>query len=166
LGSNGDFSFEKAIKEQLSTAEIHTFDLKLYKCPNNTCTFHQIRLGNGKDNTSKSLKMIMNELGHQNRQIHILKVDIEGSEFDLFEELFNLSLKNKTNIPYIRQILFEIHLDNDQTNASCQRTHRLFELFRSNYYAIYHKEVNLNDPQNVFEYALLRLNAAFFNSSI
>ena len=33
--------------------------------------------------------MIINELGHQKREIHILKVDIEGSEFDLFEELFN-----------------------------------------------------------------------------
>jgi hypothetical protein len=27
---------------------------------------------------------------------------------------------------------------------------------------IFHKEVNLYDPQNVFEYALLKLNPKFF----
>jgi len=162
FGSNGDFSFERAMKEQLSKAEIHTFDMGLYRCPENICVFHQVRLGNGKTNQTKSLPMIINELGHQKRQIHILKVDIEGSEYDLFEDLF----KNRTNVPYIRQILFEIHLGNDKNEESSRRTHRLFELFRSNYYAIYHKEPNLYDPQNVCEFGLLRLNEAFFNSSI
>jgi len=162
FGSNGDFSFERAMKEQLSKAEIHTFDMGLYRCPENICVFHQVRLGNGKTNQTKSLPMIINELGHQKRQIHILKVDIEGSEYDLFEDLF----KNRTNVPYIRQILFEIHLGNDKNEESSRRTHRLFELFRSNYYAIYHKEPNLYDSQNVCEFGLLRLNQAFFNSSI
>ncbi|CAF3458204.1 unnamed protein product [Rotaria sp. Silwood1] len=48
LGSNGDFSFEYAIKELFRNAEIHTFDMGLFKCPENVCTFHQVRLGNGK----------------------------------------------------------------------------------------------------------------------
>jgi hypothetical protein len=107
----------------------------------------------------------MKEFGHQKRQIHILKVDIEGSEYDLFEDLFDLS-KDRTTIPYIRQILFEIHLGNDRSEMPSIRTHKLFELFRSNSYVIYHKEANLFDAQNVFEYGLLRLNSAFFNSSI
>jgi len=166
FGSNGDFSFERAIKEQLSTAEIHTFDIGLYKCPDNLCKFHQARLGDGKNDGSKSLQTIINELGHQKRQIHILKVDIEGSEFNLFEELFKNSIKNQTDVPYIRQILFEIHLGKDKTEEPCRRTHRLFELFRSNNYAIFHKEANLYDAGNVFEYALLRLNPAFFISPI
>ncbi|CAF5097666.1 unnamed protein product, partial [Rotaria sp. Silwood1] len=41
LGSNGDFSFERAIKELFRNAEIHTFDKRLYRCPENVCTFHQ-----------------------------------------------------------------------------------------------------------------------------
>jgi hypothetical protein len=166
FGSNGDFSFERAIKEQLSKAEIHTFDMGLYKCPDDLCKFHQTRLGNGKNDSSKSLQMIINELGHQNRQIHILKVDIEGSEFNLFEELFNSSTKNQIDAPFIRQILFEIHLGSDKSEEPCRRTHKLFELFHSNNYAIFHKEANLYDPQNVFEYALLRLNRAFFVSPL
>jgi hypothetical protein len=166
FGSNGDFSFERAIKEQLSKAEIHTFDIGLFTCPDNVCIFHQARLGNGKADGSKSLQMIMNNLGHQKRPIHILKVDIEGSEFDLFEELFNSSIPKQIDIPYIRQILFEIHLGGGANEEPSQRTHKLFELFRSNNYVIFHKEANLFDAQNVFEYALLRLNPAFFNSSL
>jgi hypothetical protein len=107
----------------------------------------------------------MKELGHEKREIHILKVDIEGSEFKLFDALFKTSLKNQTDIPYIRQILFEIHLIGKGEEPS-QRTHQLFELFRSNNYAIFHKEVNLYDPSNVFEYALLRLNPLFFISPL
>ncbi|UJR28682.1 hypothetical protein I4U23_009911 [Adineta vaga] len=162
FGSNGDFSFERATKEQLLKAEIHTFDMGLFKCPENVCIFHQTRLGSGKNDGTKSLETIMKELGHQKRQIHILKVDIEGSEFNLFEELFDPSVTNQSNKPYIRQILFEIHLGAGLNEETSRRTHRLFELFRTNNYAIFHKEVNLHDPHNAFEYALLRLNSAFF----
>ncbi|CAF1452636.1 unnamed protein product [Rotaria sordida] len=166
LGSNGDFSFERAIKGLFSKAEIHTFDLGVYKCPENVCIFHQVRLGSGKNDSSKSLQMVMNDLGHQKRQIHILKVDIEGSEFNFFEELFQFSNNNQNDLPYIRQILFEIHLGRAGTEAPSRRTHKLFELFRSNHYAIFHKEANLYSAQNVFEYALLRLNPMFFISSL
>ena len=165
FGSNGDFSFEQAVKEQIPSSEIHTFDMGVFQCPFNVCTYHQARIGNGKTNISKSLGMLMNELGHQKRHIHILKVDIEGGEFDLFEELFDLS-KDRTTIPYIRQILFEIHIGGDPTDGPVNRTDNLFKLFRSNNYAIYHKEPNIYDGRNILEYALLKLNVAFFNSAI
>ncbi len=166
FGSNGDFSFERAIKEYLIEAEIHTFDVDLFECPDNVCTFHQARLDNGENDGSKSLQMIINDLGHQNRQIHILKVDIEGSEFNVFEELFIPSIQNQRDIPYIRQILFEIHLGDRRSEEESRRAHKLFELFRSNNYAIFHKEANVFGAQDFFEYALLRLNPAFFNSSL
>jgi hypothetical protein len=161
FGSQGDFSFESAIKTELPNAEIHTFDMGLYKCPDNVCIFHQARLGDGKSDNSKSLQMIINELGHQNREIHILKVDIEGSEFKLFDELF----KYQTDIPYIRQILFEIHLIGAGEEPS-RYAHHLFELFRSNNYAIFHKEANILATPDIFEYALLRLNPLFFISAL
>jgi hypothetical protein len=110
--------------------------------------------------------MIINDLGHQNRQIHILKVDIEGSEFNVFEELFIPSIQNQRDIPYIRQILFEIHLGDRRSEEESRRAHKLFELFRSNNYAIFHKEANVFGAQDFFEYAFLRLNPAFFNSSL
>lgn len=166
FGSNGDFSFERAVKQRLPQADIHTFDMGVYECPRNICTFHQARLGGGKDGNSKSLRMIIKELNHQERELAILKVDVEGGEYDLFEELFDSSSKAQQGMPRIRQILFEIHLGMTAKESACERTHRLFELFRSNSFAIYHKEVNLYDAQNVFEYGLIRLNPAFFNNTI
>jgi len=162
FGSNGDFSFETAIKNELNKCEIHTFDMNLYSCPPNICTFHQAKLGDGKDNVSKTLPMIMQLLNHTGREIDILKVDIEGYEFTLFTDLFK---QQNTTIPHIRQILFEIHLWGRAIDEESQATHRLFELFRQNHYVIFHKESNLIDPQIACEYALLKLNKRFFNQS-
>ncbi|CAF0953664.1 unnamed protein product [Adineta steineri] len=165
FGSNGDFSFEKAVNKILPKAEIHTFDIGYFTCPANVCIFHRARLGNGKNGDSKSLQTVMDELGHKSRSIHILKVDIEGGEYDLFEELFNHLSDNQVTFPYIRQILFEIHLSGSiQSEESTRRTHKLFELFRANNYAIFHKEVNLYDAHSVCEFALIRLNPLFFIS--
>ncbi len=171
FGSNNNFNFEKAVKEELPNSEIHTFDLNLYTCPVNVCVFHQALLGDGGNDGSKSLRMIIDELNHWQRDIDILKIDIEGSEFKLFQELFN-SVKNTSNtkynsqskkLPYIRQILVEIHLGQNTTEEESREAHSLFEAFRLNYYAIFHKEANIGNCQNVFEYALIRLNPKFFN---
>ena len=159
MGSGTDFSFEQAVKHEYPEAEIHTFDNVLSQCPDKLCTFHQVSLGDGKNNKSTSLQLVAKELGHQGRQIHILKIDIEGGEFSILEEL----LKNsKENQPYIRQILCEIHLNSAKTGANCRRAHELFELFHSNSYVIFHKEANVKWAQDVFEYGVLRLNPAFF----
>lgn len=163
LGSNGDFSFERSVKEEFPKAEIHTFDLELYVCPDDVCTFHQAFLGDGKDNT-KPLHEIINELGHRQRQIYILKVDIEASEYIVFEEFFkHTSSKESGNeIPYIRQILIEVHILMRPLNETVDDIHHFFELFRSNKYAIFHKEANLYAPGIAPEYAFIRLNPAFF----
>ena len=162
MGSNGDFTFEQAMKHELPNAEIHTFDMDAFTCPDDICIFHQALVGSGQGDGSKSLTMISKELGHEHRLIDILKVDIEGGEFEFFESLFLSARANGSRMPYIRQILFEIHLSTDALHAGVQRTHRLFELFRANHYAIFHKEANLYDPFHVYEFALLRLNRAFF----
>ena len=164
FGSNGDFSFEQAIKQELPQSEIHTFDINIYKCPENVCTFHQARLGNGRNDGSKSLQNIVDELAHRQRTIDILKVDIDGGEFNLFSELFKSinSLQNETQILYIRQILVEIHIPAGTGDNGSRLAHTLFELFRQNNYAIFHKEANLYDAQNVFEYAFIRLHPTFF----
>ncbi|CAF3039216.1 unnamed protein product [Rotaria socialis] len=171
FGSKDDFGFERALKGELPTAEIHTFDLETYICPLNICIFHQVYAGDGKKNGTTSLKKVIYELRHQKREIDILKADIEGSEFIFFEEFLKApkGVENSiaheysmSSMPYIRQILFEIHLEPNKDEEHSRRAHRLFEMFRSNNYAIFHKEPNLGDGQNLVEYGLLRLNAAFF----
>jgi len=173
FGSSGEFSFERAIKRELPNAEIHTFDSGYSPCPVDVCTFHQALLGDGKRSGTKSLHTVIDELGHRQRQIDILKIDIEGSEYILFEEYFtrhqntakNINSKEDGNImPYIRQILVEIHLQHLLGNETSDSAHRLFELFRSSNYAIFHKEPNLYVPNIATEYAFIRLNSAFFIS--
>ncbi|CAF1534975.1 unnamed protein product, partial [Rotaria sordida] len=65
LGSSGEFSFEQALRQKFLNAEIHTFDMNLFVCPRTVCVFHQARLGDGRNETSKSLQMIMKDLGHE-----------------------------------------------------------------------------------------------------
>jgi hypothetical protein len=171
LGSNGDFSFEQSLKEVLPLSEIHTFDNKNYTCPSDVCTFHLASLDDGKIDGTKSLKTVIEELGHTQRQIEILKIDIEGSEYLMLEEFFRDSQNTNsdtgneqkgTQIPYIRQILIEIHLAAELGDEIAIRANELFELLRSNNYAIFHKEPNLYFPDFATEYAFIRLNRAFF----
>ena len=151
-GSNGDFSFETAMKKAVPNCEIHTFDTNLFKCPANVCIFHQMRLGDGKTPpSSKSWSKIIEELGHRNRTVDVFKIDVEGGEFDLFPALFTAEA---SSLP--QQVLVEIH------PAEPARLHSFFELFRANQYVIFNKEPNLIAGPRFMEYTFLRLNAKFF----
>lgn len=166
LGSNGDFSFENETKRLLPHCDIHTFDMRLFNCTE-ICTFHQMMVGGGV-NDSKSLSTIMSELNHTGRSLDILKVDVEGSEYEFFENFFNNSdgLSER-----IRQILVEVHLNpfvrtvNNVTVFEYERAHDLFRLFHDNHFVIFHKEVNLYNPYMAFEFSFIRLNRQFFEAN-
>jgi len=163
LGSNGEFSFENETKRNLPDCDIHTFDLKEFNCTD-ICTFHQVKIGNGLNGT-KTLRMIMSELNHTGRYLDILKIDVEGSEYEFFDDLFNTTDHLSENI---HQILVEIHLAriirtvNNATVYDYKKIHNLFELFHEKHYVIFHKEVNLYNPYQVFEFGFIKLNEKFF----
>lgn len=96
--------------------------------------------------------MVIDELGHRQRTIDIFKIDIEGHEYAMFGEFFehppdgideNDAQQSDREIPYIRQIQMEIHLVRKTGKPISVAVHKLFELFRFNNYAIFHKEMNL-----------------------
>ena len=152
VGSNGEFSFEVDMKQAMPHCDIHTFDMNPFKCPRKVCTFHQTQFGNGLvPPTSKTWPTVVDELGHRNRTIDVLKIDIEGGEYDLFPILFE---SPETSFP--RQILVELHPNTDE------RIHAFFELLRRNHYVIFNKEPNLIAGAKFFEYTFLRLNKRFF----
>lgn len=168
-GSSGNYIFEEAVKNLLPRAEIHTFDAGLYGCKPQICTFHPAFISDGKSSGSRSFKTIIEALGHKGQRIDILKIDIEGSEYPALEALFSRSTNTTTekdnadDIPYVRQILVEIHLQSMQGGEiPISRVHGLFELLRANNFVIFHKEPNLNNPNNVCEYGFVRMNPAFF----
>jgi hypothetical protein len=165
LGSNGEFSFENETKRYLPHCDIHTFDLKEFNCTN-LCTFHKVKIGDGFNGT-KTLRMIMSDLEHSGRILDILKIDIEGGEYEFFDDLFNTTDYISENI---RQILVEIHLSriisivNNVTIYDYNKIHHLFQLFHDNHFVIFHKEVNLYNPYRAFEFSLIRLNEKFFSN--
>ncbi|CAF0933781.1 unnamed protein product [Adineta ricciae] len=164
LGSNGEFSFENETKRLLPNCDIHTFDRKQFNCTE-ICTFHQANIGSGLHDT-KSLRMIMSELNHTGQYLDILKIDVEGSEYEFFKDLFNTTDHLSENI---RQILVEIHLSNlvkkvnNETIYDFQPAHDLFQLFHEKNYVIFHKEVNLYNPHMAFEFSFIKMNKKFFS---
>jgi hypothetical protein len=151
-GSEGEFSFEIQMKQFLPNCEIHTFDMSLYKCPNDVCIFHQIILGNGIfPQGSKTWQMIIEELGHKNRLIDLFQINIEGFVYNFIPSIFKLS-----NNSFPRQILVEMHSNNIPS------TREFLELLRRNNYVIFNKEPNLVTGPEYFDFTFLKLNSQFF----
>ena len=111
VGSKGEISFEKGIEEKLPHCEIHIFDPTLtVEQKNNVHDFlhktklHEIGLGESNGELKignrkvlwtqktrsvyqvQTLSTLMSELGH--KWLDVLKIDIEGGEWKVFESLF------------------------------------------------------------------------------
>lgn len=166
LGSNGEFSFENETKRTLPHCDIHTFDMRDFNCTK-MCTFHKMKIADGVLPGTKNLRMVMSELNHSGRELDILKIDVEGSEYEFFEDLLHTDYHLSENI---RQILVEFHFGrvikkvNNITTYEYPKLHRLFELFHQNHFVIFHKEVNLFNPYHAFEFSFIRLNRRFFQN--
>lgn len=118
MGSRGDYSFERAIHSIKPECEIHTFDKDVqYNAPH-FVRFHQEFI--------TSLADTRRRLGHT--RIDILKMDIEGSEF----EALSGPLDN------IGQIAVEVHAWNGNAAVA-----DLFQHLHASGFAIFHKEPNI-----------------------
>ena len=101
----------------------------------------------GIERNVQNLKSIMNDMKHT--RIDILKIDIEGFEYDVFEQL------SSTGFPYIGQILVEVHAFNNLQflNKSGSvleipsklrlRLDRLFQNLEGAGFRLFHKEMNV-----------------------
>ena len=169
VGSNGDASFEEAVKKQIGKhCEIHTFDMKNHsKVVEATGSiFHQwgISASNSTDKRGRvfrTLKSTMEELGHVGKAIDIFKIDCEGCEWDLYPSFFEPGVD-------LRQILIEIHSDRKPEKEMFARMPRsaseFFERFYREGYVIFHKEINIRWWRygQCIEYAFLKLHKDFF----
>jgi len=166
VGSNNDFSFEKSVLEKIGQhCEIHTFDFGNYaagaaavgqrlhngeKKP--AVNYHQVGMGADNPPKFKSLKTIVNELGHNNKTVDIFKIDCESCEWTTAEYWFDADIT-------LRQIQVELH------QSDVVKTPQFFDMMYENNYVITHKESNIEftGPQNVaIEYAFLKLAPEFF----
>lgn len=96
LGSNGDFAYEKEIYKKFG-CKVFTID-KDYFIPPSYVSFQKEKIGNCEN--CKTIKEIISNNNHTNKEISAFKIDIEGFEWELLDEIFNDNFK---------QIQIEIH---------------------------------------------------------
>ena len=156
VGSNNDFSFEDAILRDISSScEIHTFDHTIGDRPSNlpahgNVTFHPwglVRSDHGPN--MKSMETIVHELGHEGREIDILKIDCEGCEWETVQSWFQSGA-------IIRQLLVEVHAGTLETIPVTAMKFMTF--MKSQGYVIFHKEPNIaSGGGSCIEYAFVLL---------
>jgi hypothetical protein len=168
VGSNGDVSFEDAVKKEIgSHCEIHVFDMKDYSEAVHSvgAIFHQWGISD-KNSTDKggrkwkSLKETVQELGHVGRTVDIFKIDCEGCEWLTFPTFFDAGVE-------LRQIQIELHSKSQNSKSNFMPLPESFDFFEAMYrngYVIFHKEVNIRwwHFGQCIEYAFLKLHTDFF----
>lgn len=113
FGVSNDWSFDEAMAQY--GCEVHSFDPSIgledhQHSPN--VTFHNAGLWgsnvavNVKGWTLKRLSTIRKQLGHEQRVIDILKIDVEGGEWPFLRDVL---YKNSSQLSTVRQILTELH---------------------------------------------------------
>ena len=162
FGSHGDFSFEEGIIDRLG-CEIHVFDFSSYTPQNkdDRLIFHrwgiaeQDKLATINDELVqfKSLPSIVGALGHENTVIDILKLDVEGCEFGILDDVAMWQQIEAMGTRF-EQLQLEVHLIGvNRVNYqwmppilifSDEQIDDLFRVLHQQGYAIFHKEVNVN----------------------
>lgn len=185
FGSHGDYSFEVGVSNALQ-CEIHTFDpFTLGTKPSNE-NIHthpwglslydsitpRLKWWNDEAKSMRSLSSIKVALGHSNRDIDLLKVDVDGVEFGIFdnEEFWDGLRRNGV---VFKQLLIEIHFEGISTDRftpdfltaagekkkrnSGEAIDRMLRSITSHGYVMFHKEVNLA-ANDACEYSFIKLD--------
>lgn len=169
LGSNNQFEFENALLGS-TMCEIHTFDCTSDPPPgetNSSLFFHKWCIGSPPSSFQttmgpfKSFHQVLSELGHTS--VRVMKWDVEGFEWDIFEEFFN----DTTTLP--NQILFELHY-RSHMKAETDWMHRekhageiallAIQLYDAGYRVI-HSAANPG-CSSCYEYNLMRLHCPVY----
>lgn len=96
LGSKGEFDYEKEIYNRFG-CEIYTMDQDEYSSPPYV-NFEKAKIG--KCQGCKTISNVLSDNNHLNKKINAFKIDIEGYEWELLDEIFNDNFQ---------QIQIEIH---------------------------------------------------------
>jgi hypothetical protein len=164
VGSKNRFDFERGILGVRPDCEIHTFDpTSLPPGARDSAAaqinFHQIGMGGingvlslgggcGDHCPVQTLTSLIRDLQHEDRVIDILKVDIEGSEYDALIDL----LYTCTFPINVRQLQIELHTKG-LLNFNVQRL--MLGLAHAGY-TIFHKEANTLIHGSCYEFSFVR----------
>jgi len=146
VGSHNAVDFEMAVHKFIG-CETHTFDPTVEKFVGDEyATFHRWGLGldgaKWRNYEVKSFETIINDLGHQNRTIDILKIDCEGCEFTTMPPLLDLIIAGKMKV---NQIQIEVHpkeIKEANADAVVKMIATFFKKLDEAKFRIFHKERN------------------------
>ena len=166
VGSFGKFGFEEKLLEIAPNCEVHIFDPADYTASMQdtriNASYHAWGLTSaskfaadvtrvkGKDRDSikfKDITEIRRLLNHDNRAIHVFKIDCEGCEWDTYLDWLFLD---------IRQVQVETHGWN-------KGSLKFFEDMRRAGFAMFSKEANTLARGTCMEFSFLKLKQSFFN---
>lgn len=185
FGSHGHYEFEMGIYERIG-CEIHTFDPFTLGVAPPIESIHTHPWGlamsdyetpplpwwNNEQKVMRSLESIVNSLGHKHKEIDILKVDIDGVEFGIFDNPKFWAVMRSNEIVF-KQLLIEIHFEGISTDRftpdfltahnekkglnTGESIDQMLRVITSNGYAMFHKEVNLA-ANDACEYSFVKLD--------
>mmetsp|Transcript_23218 Transcript_23218/g.37231 ORF Transcript_23218/g.37231 Transcript_23218/m.37231 type:complete len:310 (+) Transcript_23218:142-1071(+) len=157
VGSSDDFRFENDILQKVSSdCEIHVFD---HTVPNPTTKppavhYHAYGLSVHSSGNLRTLKDIVNELGHAGRRIDIFKIDCEGCEWVTYNSWFEAPVT-------INEILVEVHAGTAEPSNNPPAKQFMQTMF-DNEMLIFHKEPNIQfsgGDSLCVEYAFTRVSS-------
>ena len=134
FGISSEVSFDKAMADR--NLEIFMYDHTIDKLPMNNSRFHWKRIGlTGNKRIGKNLKTLnelISENGHNNEKNIILKMDIESSEWEVFQEI------NENDLKKFKYIVGEFHFSSSRNFnyehilKKLNKTHQIFHLHCNN----------------------------------
>jgi len=152
FGSANRYDFEESVIDELPACEVHTFDhtIEPIDVPDKV-NFHKIGLNHTNSKTAWTLKRIINKLSLNYMTIEILKMDIEGWEWDvLVGTEDSRGILFQKDLPFFRQLAIELH------PHDIKRTRAFFTQMKALGYVIAHKEPNTLVGGQMVEYLFVK----------
>lgn len=167
FGCGGLFGFEvELLMRTNGRCEVHLFDTDAskWRAPKiaglHTYSFGVVGERDEADR-QKSYSTLLRMLKHENRRMHLVKIDIEFSEMDVLPDILALPASRRP-----QQIVVEIHWWAAESRpswrpmdlAGMQRMDRMIRQFRDAGYVLFHMEPNILD-QFCTEFSFLHLDS-------
>ncbi|KAI8060028.1 methyltransferase domain-containing protein [Gongronella butleri] len=119
FGSKNEYNYENAVFSEFG-CEMHAVNTERYPAPPHV-QFHKAKFGNCPD--CQSVSSILKDNGHLNTTISALRIDVEGREWDILDQIF---------LDNVNQIQMEIHAPNYERMRHLDRFRDRFCLVDTN----------------------------------
>ena len=134
FGISTEISFDKALADK--NIDVYMYDHTIEKLPFSNLKFHWKKVGitdqKGIKNNMKTLSELIKDNGHINENNIILKMDIEGSEWDIFNNI------REDILLQFKYILVEFHFRDEfksiysKVFKKLNKSHQIFHLHCNN----------------------------------